>query len=449
MKIIICGCGFIGVNIAKHLIKQGHEISMIDVDNEVSEHLSDRMDDITVITGLASLPNVLEDIGAHKTNMIIAVTGNDETNMVICQIAYSIFGIPHRIARIRKQHYFDHRWSQKLFTEQHVPITQILSPELHVAKSIIDKILSPNKVKSYEIVDTKYQIVAISCRNQNFKFLHNSIFETCQKLNIDIPIVLIRNHVRIDIDFDTVFTRYDTIYYITDNELTYQNLFLFNISKRRNVIIGGGGYIARHIISELHAEKKDINITIIERNFAMANQIASDFSDINLIHGDIMDTEILKEANVHKADLMITVTNNETVNVLSPLLAKKIGVKETISVIDNYFMYVDLISTLGIDYTVNPLEDVLSKLLNYTKDESIRKIFSLHDGLFSILQITISLKSKFVGHKASEMYQEEDWVILCIIRQGRILSTDVEIHGMDIIVIFSLSGNNSKIVSMF
>lgn len=402
MKIIICGSGPVGVGIARQLASEGNAVSVVDDDPEAIRKINDTLD-VSAFVGFPSHPAILRDVGAMDTDMIIAVTLSDEVNMLICQIANSLFNIPMKIARIRHQNYLDPRWKE-LYRHDNIPIDHVISPEKEVATAVINRLHMPGAMDTISLGDNQIKVVEVRCSDDSpicgkslksmydwgFKF---SVVAISREGNVIIP------------DENEILQATDEIFFVADGDHVHPIMSMMGHEEQeaRRVLIVGGGNIGLFIAEMLEQEAHAINAKVIEFDRARAEYIASQLNNTTVIHGSALDQEILNEAGIEFTEASIAVTNNDEVNILSTLLAKKSGAKRAFALVNDNLSYGQLLSSLEIDVTINPREMTVSSVLQHTRRGKVAAAHSIFGGEAEIIEVEIVPHSAVIGQTLGDL----------------------------------------------
>lgn len=447
MKIIICGAGQVGASIAQHLASEDNDITVIDSDEELVEKMRDTLD-VTTIFGHASQPNILQKAGARDTDMIIAVTRNDEVNMIACQVAHSLFNVPMKIARVRSQEYLDPEWSE-LYRADHLPIDVIISPEREVARAILRRLYEPGAIDMIPFADGRLKVIEVRCMLDCpvLGLPLSLVMKRAHGLKMSIIGVLQRDQFRLPRP-DMVLNAGDDVFFVADNEDVKETLELFGHEEKeaRRLLILGGGNVGLHIANELEKRDASIKVKIIEHSKKRAEEIVSKLNRSVVIHGSGLDRPILMEANVDTTESFIAVTNDDEVNILSSLLAKRYGAKHTLTLVNNT-SYVPLLPNLGVDIVVNPRETTISSILQHVRRGKIRAVHSIRDGLAEIIEAEAMESSPIIG-KNVEMLDLPDGVLVgAVLRGDDVIIPDeyTLIHERDRLIILSTADQVRKV----
>ena len=452
MNIIICGAGKVGFSISKQLQAQGHSVTVIDQSSEDIKKINETQD-VKGIVGRATLPSVLENAGAKDAAMIIAVTRNDETNMIVCQLASSLFNISKKIARIRSQEFLEGKWS-KLYNKSNIPIDVIISPEREVAKSLYRKLEAPgaldnvpfvkDKVKLLEIyIEKGCPIANIPLKDLTKKFpeFKAHIFGAERKESF----VFFKKNDQIKIG--------DKVYVVVSTEQINKLLSVFGHEEKlaKKILIIGGGNIGLHL-AKLLETVEGLRIKIIEKNKARAEQIASELSSAIVICGDALDEKILKEANIEEVETVFALTSDDEDNVMACVLAEKYGgsSKRTIAIVNkqNYSL---LQESLKIDDLVDPRMTTVSKIMKHVHMGTIDTVYSLLDGQYEFLEAKILEASELINKSIKDSNLPEEVRIGAIVRKNKVImpKSSVVFEKDDVVVFLSKRDQLKEIENLF
>ena len=439
MKSIICGAGAVGQSIAEKLSKEGFEVTVVDESKEQLKKLSDTLD-IKTIIGPSSHPSILSLAGAKDCDILIAVTKSDENNMISCQIGYSLFKIPTKIARIRQQDYLKGEWIS-LYNKENLPIDAIISPENEVAKAIFRRLHAPGAIDMLELANNRLKLVGLKCE-KHCPILNTSIRELSKKFqNILCNILLvIRNDQKFVINSKTTLKENDIIYFVVDNDnfIEAMKAFGHDETEAQKIVIVGGGNIGYSLAKKIDEEEKNITTSLIEFDKKRAEFIASNLNSVSVINGDALENEILDEVNISDAGNFIAVTNDDEVNILSSLLAKRAGAQSCMTLINNS-SYDSLLNNIGIDITIDPKLVTISKILEKVRGGRIMNDYTIGDGFGEVIEAEILPKSAFVNKKLSEMNLPKNIRVGAILRDKKITipNSDTIFKENDDVVFFS------------
>jgi trk system potassium uptake protein len=440
MKVIVCGAGQVGSNIARHLATEDNEVTVIDQNQDLVRKISDSID-VRGIVGYASHPSVLERAGARDTDMLIAVTYADEVNMVACQVAHSLFDVPTKIARVRSQTYLQPIWAD-LFSRDHLPIDVIISPEIEVARAIGRRLQVPGAFDSVPLADGRVRVIGVHITDDCpiINTLLRQLTDLFPELNITI-VAIIRDEKVIVPRGDDQMLPGDDVYFAIDNDHVARGMAAFGHeeSEARRVVVVGGGNIGLYLAQELETDAHPgVTAKVIEHSKARAEYAAQSLSQTVVIHGDALDPEILEEANVASAEAIVAVTNDDEVNILSSLLAKRYGARRALTLVNN-MTFESLITTLGVDVVVVPQAITVSTILQHVRRGRIRAVHSLREGVGEVIEAEALETSSLVGVPLAKARLPKGIIVGAILRDGEVLlpRPDTAIKARDRVIIFS------------
>ena len=371
MNIIICGAGRVGFTIAKILSEQGHSITIIDQSSDDIQKIDDTLD-VKSIVGKGTYPSILEKANAADADMIIAVTRNDEINMLICQIAFSIFNVPKKIARIRSQDYLNPKFT-KVYNKENLPIDVIISPEIEIAKSLQRKLEAPGALDNVPFANNKIRLLEIlieaNCPIKDIKL--NELTKKFPKLNSNIMGV-IRDDKFVLLKKTDVILKDDKAYVIINASQMNETLTAFGHTEKisNKILIIGGGNIGFNLAKNLEESFDSARVKIIEKDKERAELIASQLNNTIVINGDALDEEVLLEANLEEVQTVLALTNDDEDNLMVSVLVEKfakdndeLSDKRTMALINkpNYSL---LQTSLKIDDFIDPRMNTVSSILN-------------------------------------------------------------------------------------
>ena len=438
MNILILGAGQVGTTAAQHLAKEeANEVTIVDANASVLRNLQDRLDVRTVV-GHASFPSVLERAGARDADMIIALTNSDEINMVACQIAYTMFQTPTKIARIRASEYIA---AKELWQKQEsIPVDFLISPEELVTDHIEQLIHYPGAFQVLEFAEGAVRLVGARALRggllvgQQIKTLHEHI------PGIETRIAAIyRNGQSIEPDGKTLIQENDEVFFIaarTDIRVVMSEMRKLEDPVRR-VVIAGGGNIGFRLASALEQTNQ---VKIIDHNKGRARQISELLNKTIVLHGDAADEELLLEENVDNADIFVALTNSEEANILSALVAKKLGCKKVMSLI-NRPAYAELVESGAIDVAISPRQITIGSVLSHVRRGDVVKVHSLRRGKAEAIEAVAhgtAEESKVVGRAIEDIKLPAGASINAIVRDKEVMQAhhDTVVETDDHIIMF-------------
>ena len=429
MNIIICGAGRVGFTIAKILSEQGHSITVIDQSSDDIKKIDDSLD-VKSIVGKATYPSILEKANAIDADMIIAVTRNDEINMLICQIAFSIFNVQKKIARIRSQDYLNPKFT-KVYNKENLPIDVIISPELEIAKSLQRKLEAPGALDNVPFADNKIRLLEIlineNCTLKDIKL--NDLTKKFPKLNANIMGV-IRDDKFMIFKKNDIMIKDDKAYVVINASQMKDTLNAFGHNEKisNKILIIGGGNIGFNLAKNLEESFDSARVKIIEKNKERAELIAGELNNTIVINGDALDEEVLMEANIDEVQTVLALTNDDEDNLMVSVLVEKFA-KDKSELIDKRTMalinkpnYSLLQSSLKIDDFIDPRMNTVSSILKHIHKGTIENAYSILNGEYEIIEAEIIETSELINKELKNSNLPDE------IRVGAIL------RGEDVII---------------
>ena len=403
MNIIICGAGKVGLSISKQLSAQGQSVTVIDESSENIKKINDTQD-AKGIVGRATLPSVLENAGAENADMIIAVTRNDETNMVVCQLASSLFNIQKKIARIRTKDFLEGKWN-KLYNRSNIPIDVIISPELEVAKSLFRRLEAPGALDNVPFASDKIKMLEIAVE-KNCPIINiplKNLTEKYPKFKANI-LGVVRKDKFIFLKKNDKIVEGDNVYLVVSSDQLNEILKAFGHDEKisKKILVIGGGNIGFNLARLLETNLEGVRVKIIEKNKQRAEEIANDLSSSIVINGDALDEDILKEANLEESETVLALTNDDENNIMACVLAEKTGKNKRTIAIVNKSNYSLLQSSLNIDDLVDPRMTTVSRIMEHVHKGSIGTVYSILDGEYEFIEAKISEKSELNNKKIKD-----------------------------------------------
>ncbi len=439
MNIIICGAGQVGTSIAGHLA-QDNNVTIIDVDAEKVQRGAD-LHDLRGVIGVSSHPDILEQAGAKDADMIIAVTDSDEINMVSCQVAHTIYNTPLKIARIRARSYLDPMMGD-LYSPENLPIDHIISPEAEVSEAVNSRLKVPGAFDVADMCAGKARIVGVRCTascpilGSPIRYL-TDLFED---LTITIVAILRGNEIIVPRDGSGKMMEGDQVYFVCEDSHMARAMASFGHEEpeSRNVLIAGAGTIGKMVAAEARDHIDNSNCIMIEASKAQAHQAAEELNDIMIINGDALEPDILAEGEVAKADTFVALTNDDEVNVLSSLLARRFGATHTVALV-NMASFVPLISTLGVDSVINPPAITVSSILRHVRRGRVRDIHTIIEDRGEFMEVEALSSSPLVGVPLRKANLPKYSSVGAIVRQGEVIAPrgDTVIEPQDRVIIFA------------
>jgi trk system potassium uptake protein TrkA len=437
MKIIILGAGQVGGTLAENLVGEKNEITVIDSDQETLRSLQDRLD-LQVVHGVGSHPDVLAKAGAEDADMLIAVTNSDESNMMACQVAHSLFNTPTKIARVRSEQYIIHQ--EKLFHHQDIPVDHLIAPEQLVTKAIKRLIDYPGALQVVEFADGKASLVAVKAYYGGLLVGHALSTLREHMPNVDTRVAAIYRRGRpIRPLASTVIEADDEVFFIAATKhirAVMSELQKLESSYKR-IMIAGGGLIGAGLAKRL---EHNHNVKLIEYSQERAKYLSAHLDKTIVFCGDASDHELLTDENVQQVDAFIAVTNDDEANIMSAMLAKRLGAQKAMVLIQRS-AYVDLVQGGEIDIAFSPQQATISALLTHIRRGDIVNVYSLRRGAAEAIEAIAhgdENTSKVIGRSIREIKLPPGTTIGAVVRQDEVIiahSTTV-IEADDHVILF-------------
>jgi trk system potassium uptake protein TrkA len=452
MNIIICGAGRVGFTIAKILTEQNHSITVIDQSSEDIQKINEALD-VKAIVGKATSPIILENVNSKEADMIIAVTKNDETNMMICQIAYSLFKIPKKIARVRAQDYLNPKFS-KLYNKENLPIDVIISPEIEIAKSIQRKLESPGALDNVPFADNKIKLLEIlieeSCPILEIKL--NELTKKFPKLNANI-LGVIRDEKFIFLKKNDVMKKNDKAYVIINSLQMKETLSAFGHDEKisNKILIIGGGNIGFNLAKNIEQSFEDARLKIIEKDKKRAEIIANELNNTIVINGNGLDEDILAEVNLEDVETVIALTNDDEDNLMVSVLVEKFSKDKKTMALINKPNYSLLQSSLKIDDLIDPRMTTVSSILKHVHKGTIENAYSILNGDYEVIEAEIIETSELINKELKNCDLPDEIRIGAVLRKNEIIipRSDFVFKKDDTVVFLTKKDQLPLVESMF
>ncbi|MDX7989089.1 Trk system potassium transporter TrkA [Xenorhabdus sp. 12] len=420
MKIIILGAGQVGGTLAENLVDENNDITVVDTDTDRLRQLQDKFD-LRVVNGHGSHPRVLREAGAEDADMLVAVTNSDETNMIACQIAYSLFNTPNKVARIRSSEYI--RESEKLFQPDDIPIDYLISPEQLVIDYIYKLIQYPGALQVVNFAENRVSIVAVKAYYGG-SLVGNALSSLREHMpHIDSKVAAIFRQDRpIRPQGSTIIEAGDEVFFVAASQhirAVMSELQRLEKPYKRIMIVGGGN-VGAGLALRL---EKDYSVKLIEHSQERATELAELLHDTIVFYGDASDQELLAEEHIEQVDVFIALTNDDEANIMSAMLAKRMGAKKAMVLIQRS-AYVDLVQGGVIDIAISPQQATVSALLGHVRKADIVSVFSLRRGVAEAIEAIAhgdENTSKVVGRKISDIKLPPGTTIGAIVRSEEVI----------------------------
>jgi trk system potassium uptake protein TrkA len=442
MKVIICGAGQVGWQIARHLSGEQNDVTVVDSNPDLVRRATDSLD-VQGIAGFASYPDILDKAGARDADMIIAATYSDEVNMVTCQVAHSVFAVPRKIARLRAQSYLTAIYSD-LYRRDHMPIDVVISPEREVADAALRRLSAPAAFDTESFLDGEAQLMGLTidgeCPIVNTPLRQLSdLFSTLRSV-----VVGVRREGTLFAPEpgDQLFVG-DSCYIVVHREDVGRALEIFGKQelKQERVVIVGGGNVGLSVASHLESQTEQrVRAKVIERSRDIAEHAAETLERTIVLHGDGLDASLLAEAGVDRADAALCVTDDDKVNMLAAVRAKAAGCKMVIALINDPTL-APLMEPLGIDAYINPRSTTVSSILRHIRHGRVSAVYSIGDAEAEVIQAEVLSTSPIAGSAIRDVDFPEGVLVGAVKKGDKVLKPTggMRIEEGDQIVLFALS----------
>jgi trk system potassium uptake protein TrkA len=437
MKILILGAGQVGRTAAYHLSREpANEVTVVDTNDDVLRELQDRLD-IRAVAGNGSYPTVLETAGIADTDILVALTSSDEVNIVACGIAQALYRTPTKIARVRAPEYTSR---EQLFCEGALAVDVWISPEQLVTEYIAHLLSYPGALQVVDFADGRVQLVG--ARTQRGGLLVGQELKTLREHLPDTEIriaAIYRNERLVELSGNTVIEENDEIFFIAASDDLRRAMAELrrNEDPVRRLVIAGGGNIGLRLARKL---EKSNQVKLIERDPARARRISEILENTIVLNGDAADEELLIEENIDSTDVFAALTNSEEANVLSAMLAKRLGAKRVMALI-NRPSYGELMENHSIDIVVSPQTVTIGSLLAHVRRGDVVRVHSLRRGLAEAIEAVVhgtEERSQVIGRRVEQLKLPSGASILAVVRGEQVIMAhhDTMIESEDHVIVF-------------
>lgn len=447
MKVIICGAGQVGWQIARHLANEKNDVTVVDRNSDLVRRATDTLD-VQGIVGFASYPDVLARAGAQDADMVIAATHSDEVNMVTCQVAHSVFNIPRKIARLRSQSYLDAIYAD-LYRRDHLPIDVVISPEKEVSEAALRRLKTPAAFETEFFFNGDVQLLGITlddkCPVLNTPLRQLSdLFST-----LSAVVVAIRRDGTLFVPSsgDQLFAG-DSCYIFVQKHDVQRALEVFGKTAhvQDRIVIVGGGNVGFAVAKNLENRSSRIRAKVIEKDRFIAEQAAELLEKTIVLHGDGLDADMLSEANIERSDAILAVTDDDKTNLLAAIRAKSMGCPLAICLINDPSME-PLLRAMGIDAHVNPRATTVSSILRHIRHGRVRGVYSIGDAEAEVIEAQVLSTSSIAGQNIRDIEFPEGVLVGAVRKGDKILkpSGSLRVEEGDHVVLFSLSADVAEV----
>ncbi|MBK5932998.1 trk system potassium uptake protein TrkA [Rhodovulum imhoffii] len=444
MKVIICGAGQVGWQIARHLSGEKNDVTIVDMSGDLIRRATEALD-VQGVVGHASYPDILERAGARDADMIIAATYSDEVNMVTCQVAHSVFAVPRKIARLRAQSYLTAIYSD-LYRRDHMPIDVVISPEREVAEAALQRLAAPSAFDTEYFLQGQAQLLGITLE------AHCPVLNTPLRQLSDLFSTLRAIVVGIRRKDGALFSpepgdqlfEGDQAYVFSHVEDVERTMEIFGKESRKQerVVIIGGGNVGLTVAQALEKGPQRVRAKVIERDRARAEAAADALERTIVLNGDGLDMALLDEANIDRADAVLAVTDDDKTNLLVAVRAKMAGCPMAICLVNDPSL-VPLMGPLDVDAYINPRATTVSSILRHIRHGRVRGVYSIGDAEAEVIEAQVLSTSPMAGRSIRDIDFPEGALVGALTKEGKVVrpSGSTRIEEGDVVAIFSLSAD--------
>ena len=448
MKILIGGAGNVGRSIVDYLSQADNDIIVVDTDREKLDNIAKEFD-VQTILGSISHPGVQEKIGAKDADILIAVTNDDEVNLVACQVAYSLFQVPKKIARVESEYFLNPLWNT-LYSDRNLPVDLVISPDIEIAKNILNLLEFPGTTAVFPLVDSKLYLIGFKCDNA-CPLINTEINEIRQYYNSPV-IHIIRDDKSFFAKPNETIHANDEIFVLVEKDNVFDTLHDFGVSIKpfENLVIFGGNAISYCIASSIEKDDTITNCKIVEDDKEIAQDLAENLNDVQIIKGEMMSDVILDEVQIKDADISVAITENDKDNLLASMVARKSGVPYTVSLV-NSRAYDNLIDNGGENVIIERSLITTSAMLQDLRKAKINDAYCLRRGMGEVWEVRIDKDSLNTGKTIQELNLPDKCKVSAIYRNDEIIYniSDIIIEEGDILILFVSSQAMRKAEEIF
>jgi len=449
MKIIIIGAGQVGSTLAENLAREYHDITLIDLDESRLQFIQDHHD-IRTVTGTGCHPDILLAAGIEDADMLVSVTNSDEINIVACQVAHSIFDTPKKIARIRARNYFNKDYKDLLFSDSNMPVDVLIAPEQAVTDYVRKLVEQPGALQVLDFADGVIRMIGMRATknsplvDQKLKTLKEHV----PKADARVAAIYRRNKAIVP-SGETVIEDGDEVFFIAAKKNIKKVMSELRKAERpyKRIIIAGGGNIGYRLAVALESS---LNIKIIEVNLERATFLSEQLNRTVVLSGSASDQELLLDENIDKTDVFIALTNDDEVNIMASLLAKRLGAKKVMTLITNP-VYANLMQGGEIDVAISPQLATTSSVLAHVRKGDTGVVHSLRRGAAEALEFIVHgdvNNSKVVGKEIGNLVMPVGTTVAALVRDSEVIIAhhDVIIKNNDHVIVVVINKNKTKAV---
>ena len=443
MKVIICGAGQVGWQIARHLSGEKNDVMVVDNNPELVRRATETLD-VQGIAGFASYPDILARAGAEDADMIIAAKHSDEVNMVTCQMAHSVFNIPRKIARLRAESYLTAIYSD-LYRRDHLPIDVVISPEREVARAALRRLAAPSAFDTQSFLDGGAEMVGLQLR-EDCPVLNTPLRQLTDLFStLNAIVVGVRREGKLFAPEagDQLFAG-DQVYVFCAKEDLARTLEIFGKTPRKQerVVIVGGGNVGLAVAQALEKRTDRVRARVIERNRDVAEFAADELERTIVLNGDGLNAELLEEAGISRSDAIMALTDDDKTNILASVRGKASGCKMAICLVNDPSM-IQVLSALDIDAFINPRATTVSSILRHIRHGRVRGVYSIGDAEAEVIEAQVLSTSPIAGRTIRDIDFPEGVLVGAVMKGDEIVKPTghTRIDEGDVIALFSMASD--------
>ncbi|HCU59235.1 MAG TPA: Trk system potassium transporter TrkA [Alphaproteobacteria bacterium] len=451
MKIIVGGAGSVGRSIISYLTRADNDIVVLDTNQEKLDEIAKEFD-VQPVLGSISRPDILEKVGADTADILIAATDNDEVNLVACQVAYTLFNVPKKIARVTQEYFLSPLWNT-LYNEKSLPVDLVISPDQEIAERVLQLLSVPGAKEVYSFADDNVQLVCLKCFDECslYQFKISELYENFKELNFSV-VQILRDGVNFFPKPDESIKQGDEVYVLALKEDIPQVLHAFNVGQKstENVVIFGGNAISYDIARHLEENDNIASIKVITNNINAAHKMSEHLNKSVIIYGEMMSDVILNDANLEKTDTTISVTSLDKDNLLLSLLAQYNGVTSTMSLV-NSRVYDNLTNHISGNIIIDRSTITISKILQDIRHVKLLNAYSLGRGFAEVWELKLKNDSMLEDKKLEQLILPDKCKIIGIERDKKLLfpEPDMPLELDDVLIMIVAPNCIQKVETIF
>ncbi len=443
MKVIICGAGQVGWQIARHLAGEKNDVTVVDNNPDLVRRATETLD-VQGIAGFASYPDILARAGAEDADMIIAATHSDEVNMVTCQIAHSIFSVPRKIARLRAQSYLTAIYSD-LLRRDHLPIDVVISPEREVADAALRRLAAPAAFDTQSFMDGKAEMVGLQLK-EDCPVLNTPLRQLTDLFStLNAIVVGVRRDGKLFAPEagDQLFAGDQVYLFCATSDLSRAlEIFGKTARKQERVVLVGGGNVGLAVAQALEKRTERVRARVIERSREVAEKAADQLERTIVLNGDGLNAELLSEAGIERADAILALTDDDKTNILASVRGKAAGCKMAICLVNDPSL-IPVLTTLDIDAFINPRATTVSSILRHIRHGRVRGVYSIGDAEAEVIEAQVLSTSPIAGQIIRNIQFPEGVLVGAVMKGDKIVKPtgQTRIDEGDVIALFAMASD--------